>query len=160
MSIGSLKCHSSPPHNPWRARRRETRPPQIRGWRRVTFQTRPYAVFLAMQIFTHRCTGRGGGGVRGAAAPPNFGQLRFFGQQEKIFKTFKDVFMFFFINILKRWIFSILTCSRRNNPVTFTRDSGCQARDEFLFIREDYHMLSFFIVGHCTVMGYLQSWIY
>ena len=24
------------------------------------------------------------GGARGAAAPPNFGQLRFFGQQEKI----------------------------------------------------------------------------
>ena len=30
----------------------------------------------------HRRTGRGG--VRGAAAPPNFGQLRFFGQREKI----------------------------------------------------------------------------
>ena len=26
MSIGSLNCHSSPLHNPWRARESETRP--------------------------------------------------------------------------------------------------------------------------------------
>ena len=31
--------------------------------------------------WVHRRTGRG---ARGAAAPPNFGQLRFFGQREKI----------------------------------------------------------------------------
>ena len=38
------------------------------------------------------------GGARGAAVPPNFGQLRFFGQQEKIWAkpAFKDVFMFFY----------------------------------------------------------------
>ena len=49
------------------------------------------------------------GGARGAAAPPNFGRLRFFGQQEKIWAkpVFKDVSMFFFIT-LKRQIFSIL----------------------------------------------------
>ena len=42
----------------------------------------------------HRRTGRGG--ARGAAAPPNFGQLRFFGQREKIWAkpVFKDVSMF------------------------------------------------------------------
>ena len=36
------------------------------------------------------------GGARGAAAPPNFGQLRFFGQHEKIWAkpVFKDVPMF------------------------------------------------------------------
>ena len=36
------------------------------------------------------------GGARGAAAPPNFGQLRFFGQQEKIWAkpVFKDVYVF------------------------------------------------------------------
>ena len=36
------------------------------------------------------------GGARGAAAPPNFGQLRFFGQQEKIWAkpVFKDVSVF------------------------------------------------------------------
>ena len=36
------------------------------------------------------------GGARGAAAPPNFGQLRFFGQQEKIWAKpgFKDVSFF------------------------------------------------------------------
>ena len=45
------------------------------------------------------------GGARGAAGPPKFGQLRFFGQQEKIWAkpVFKDVSMFFiFIIILKR----------------------------------------------------------
>ena len=30
------------------------------------------------------CIGVRAGGARGAAAPPKFGQLRFFGQQEKI----------------------------------------------------------------------------
>ena len=42
--------------------------------------------------------GEGGGGARAAAAPPppNFGQLRFFGQHEKIWAkpVFKDVCMF------------------------------------------------------------------
>ena len=50
----------------------------------------------------------GGGGARGAAAPPNFGQLRFFGQQEKIWTKpgFEDVSVFYYyyyfeeINIL------------------------------------------------------------
>ena len=39
------------------------------------------------------------GGARGAAVPQNFGQLRFFGQQEKICAkpAFKDVFMFFLL---------------------------------------------------------------
>ena len=80
------------------------------------------------------------GGARGAAASPNFGQLRFFGQQEKIWAKlfFKDVSVFFIS--LKRQIFSILiwkkSWSQRNNPVTFSRDthSGCLARDEFLVI--------------------------
>ena len=41
-------------------------------------------------------------GARGAAAPPKFGQLRFFGQQEKIWAkpVFKDVSMFFIIIII------------------------------------------------------------
>ena len=30
--------YTSPPHNPWRAQGRETRPRLIRGWRLVTFQ--------------------------------------------------------------------------------------------------------------------------
>ena len=39
------------------------------------------------------------GGARRAAAPPNFGQLRFFGQQEKIWAKpgFKDVPLFFLL---------------------------------------------------------------
>ena len=39
-----------------------------------------------------------GGGARGVAAPPNFGQLRFFGQQEKILAkpAFEYVVMFFY----------------------------------------------------------------
>ena len=38
------------------------------------------------------------GGARGAAAPPNFGQHRFFGQLEKIWAKpfFKDVSVFFY----------------------------------------------------------------
>ena len=42
------------------------------------------------------------GGARGAAAPPKIGQLRFFGQQEKIWAkpVFKDVSMFFIIIII------------------------------------------------------------
>ena len=44
----------------------------------------------------------GGGGGRGGAAPPKFGQLRFCGQQEKIWAepVFKDVSMFFIIIII------------------------------------------------------------
>ena len=47
----------------------------------------------------HRRTGWGG---EGAAAPPKFGQLRFFEQQEKIWSkpVFKDVSMFFIITII------------------------------------------------------------
>ena len=58
---------------------------------------------------TTTCIGVRAGGARGAPAPPNFGRLRFFGQQEKIWAkpVFKDVSMFFFIS-LKRQIFSIL----------------------------------------------------
>ena len=42
-------------------------------------------------------------GARGASAPPNFWQLGFFRQQEKIWAKpgFEDVSIFFF-NILKR----------------------------------------------------------
>ena len=47
-------------------------------------------------IITDVITGVRAGGARGAAAPPNFGQLRFFGQHEKIWAkpVFKDVCMF------------------------------------------------------------------
>ena len=42
------------------------------------------------------------GGARGAAAPQKFGQLRFFGQQEKIWAepVFQDVSMFIIIIII------------------------------------------------------------
>ena len=53
------------------------------------------------------------GGGRGAAAPPNFGQLRFFGQQEKfghshaVFKEvsllfFEEIYIFYF-NLKSAW---------------------------------------------------------
>ena len=50
------------------------------------------AVFYTLE--DHRRTGRGGEG--GCSPPPNFGQLRFFGQHEKIWAkpVFKDVCMF------------------------------------------------------------------
>ena len=46
----------------------------------------------------HKSTGVRAGGARGAAAPPKFGQLRFFGQQEKIWAkpSFKDVSTFYY----------------------------------------------------------------
>ena len=48
------------------------------------------------------------GGARGAEAPPNFGQLRFFGQLEKVWAkpVFNYVSMFFIS--LKRQILSTL----------------------------------------------------
>ena len=82
--------------------------------------------------------------------------------------------MFFFIIILKRLIFSILiskkSWSRRNNPVTFSRDIGFLARDEFLVIRKGYHiymLIYIFIVFYCWAlyctaligMDSFQSWI-
>ena len=44
-----------------------------------------------------RIIGVRAGGARGAAAPPNFGQLRFFGQREKIWAkpVYKDVSILF-----------------------------------------------------------------
>ena len=44
-------------------------------------------------------------GARGAAAPPNFGQLRFFGQQEKILSktVFKDVSMIFLLYLRDKY---------------------------------------------------------
>ena len=92
------------------------------------------------------------GGARGAAAPPNFGQLRFFGQQEKTWAkpVFKDVSTFYYYYYFEEINIFYLTRGRRNNSVTFTRDSVCLAHDEFLVIREGYHMLIFCFVGHCT----------
>ena len=55
-------------------------------------------------IITDVIIGVRAGGARGAAAPRNFGQLRFFGQQEKKFgqSQLLKTFSCFFISILKR----------------------------------------------------------
>ena len=76
-------------------------PPDFAGDKNVDFEF-PDACLFGIGVRA--------GGVRGAAAPPNFGQLRFFGQQEKTWAklTFKDVSCFF-MSILERQIFSILT---------------------------------------------------
>ena len=42
---------------------------------------------------------RAGGGLEGTAAPPTFGQLRFFGQQEKFGQSFLKKFPYFFEEI-------------------------------------------------------------
>ena len=57
-----------------------------------------YILVQSKTLITLALIGVGAGRARGAAAPPNFGQLRSFGQQEKIWAKpgFKDVFMFFF----------------------------------------------------------------
>ena len=59
------------------------------NWLLVRFRSIDYAG----NILDHRRTGRGG---EGGCSPPNFGQLRFFGQREKIWAkpVFKDVSMF------------------------------------------------------------------
>ena len=53
-------------------------------------------------LITERYIGVRAGGAREAAAPPKFGQLRFFRQQEKIWAkpVFKDVSMFIIIIII------------------------------------------------------------
>ena len=79
---------------------------------------------------------RAGGGRGGLQPPQILGNSDFLGSKRKLGQS----------QLLKTF-----SCF-------YTQDSGCQARDEFLFIREEYHMLSFFfIVGHCTAMGYFQS---
>ena len=54
----------------------------VNNSKEASFKLRLRTVFFL--FFDHRRTGKGGVGARGAAAPPNFGQLRFFGQREKI----------------------------------------------------------------------------
>ena len=87
----------------------------------------------------HRRTGRGGEG--GCSPPPNFGQLRFFGQREKIWAkpVFIDVSILF--NYLKTWI---LTWSRRNNPVTLQWLPSMWWRY--------FTYLQHFFVGHYTAL--------
>ena len=57
-----------------------------------------FAGSVALKLTCEISIGVRAGEARGAAAPPNFGQLRFFGQQEKIWAkpVFKDVSMFFY----------------------------------------------------------------
>ena len=98
------------------------------------------------------------GGTRGAAAPPNFGQLRFFGQQEKIWPKpgFKDVSLFFLLLFWRDKYFIFYSdknpdVGRRNNQVTFSRDIGCLARDEFLVIRKGYHTLIYIFIVFLSI---------
>ena len=77
-----------------------------------------------------------------------------------------DVFFYFYYYVIIFHVFKILTWSRRNIPVTFTRDGGWLARDVFLVIREGYHMLIyifvFFLILFGTAVagfGYFWSWI-
>ena len=79
-----FKSKRSPPHV---AELNEFEGCMLEMIQRVEFRTNTYSN-------DHRRTGRGG--AREAAAPPNFGQLRFFGQREKIWakSVFKDVSMF------------------------------------------------------------------
>ena len=53
------------------------------------------ALIISRQLIV-KIIGVRAGGARGAAAPPKFGQLRFFGQHEKIWAkpVFKGVSMF------------------------------------------------------------------
>ena len=66
------------------------------------------------------------------------------------------MYFYFYYYFIIFHVFEILTWSRRNIPVTFTRDSGCLARDEFL-VREGYHMLIYiFVLFYCWALHYLD----
>ena len=68
-----------------------------------TERPRKYSVFVFF-CFIIIIIGVRAGGARGAAAPPKFGQLRFFGQQEKFGQSqFLKKFLCFFFS--KRLIF-------------------------------------------------------
>ena len=104
--------------------------------------------------------------------PPQFWATQIFGGSKRKFgqSQFLETFPCFIIIIiiiiiiisLKRQIFSILiwkkSSCRRNNPVTFCRDSGYLAREEFLVIQwrvsfVDLHIYSFLLLStvlHCT----------
>ena len=51
---------------------------------------------ITNQPSSSRNIGVRAGGARGAAAPPNFGQLRFFGQHEKIWAKPEEINIFYF----------------------------------------------------------------
>ena len=89
--------------------------------------------------------GCGGGGGGGWKAPLEFGQLRFFGQQEKFgqsqfLKKFARVCACCSFSFSKRDIFYFTEVSVVKS-VKFTQDSGCPARDEFLVNFKENHIL-------------------
>ena len=96
----------------------------------------------------HRRTGRGvRGELQPPPPPPNFGQ------QEKIWAKpgLKDVSLFFLLLFWRHKYFIFYSdknpdVGRRNNQVTFSRDIGCLARDEFLVIRKGYHTLIYIFI--------------
>ena len=110
------------------------------------------------------------GGVRARGAkgglPQIFESLIFWGQQEKIWAkpVFKDVFIFFlllffyyfyfflcFMYFLFLLLFYYFSCFLSFNlkSAQYSSYSGCLARDEFLVIREGYHMLFYIVAFFC-----------
>ena len=118
--------------------------------------------FVSIENFltclTHRRTGRGG---RGGLQPPQilgnsdflgitrkFGQSQFLKTSPCLYYYFEEINIFYF----KPEVGVIIQLHWHETA------SDCLARDEFLVMREGYHMLIFCIVGHCTAMGYFLSW--
>ena len=91
----------------------------------------------------------GAGGGPGALQPPQIlGNSYFLGSKKKfwqsqVLKPFPRCLFYYFEEINIFYFNLKKSCIRHNYPVTFSRDSGCLARDEFLFIREGYHMLTY-----------------
>ena len=64
-----------------------------------------YLIFVISELY---CIGVRAGGARGAAAPPKFGQLRFFGQQEKFGQSqFLKKFPCFFFEKIDIFYFNL-----------------------------------------------------
>ena len=75
-----------------RARAEKIKKPLFKQTHKVTFH-----IITSLGVVFSLSIGVRAGGARGAAAPPNFGQLRFFGQREKIWAkpVLKDVSILF-----------------------------------------------------------------
>ena len=91
---------------------------------------------------------RAGGGEGGCSPPPP----KFWATRENLGKArFKRRFVVFLLLFWRHKYFIFYSdknpdVGRRNNQVTFSRDIGCLASEEFLVIRKGYHTLIYLFI--------------